>query len=63
MEGRKKVFDIMGEMGLTRAAKARLPLVCDMVGPVWIPGGPIAERAKVTPETHTRLVLRLAANG
>lgn len=62
MEGRKKVFDIMGEMGLTRAAKARLPLVCDMVGPVWIPGGPIADRVKVTAETLARLVLRLAPN-
>ncbi|MCG9894643.1 MAG: tRNA lysidine(34) synthetase TilS [Fimbriimonadaceae bacterium] len=31
---------------LTPAARARLPLVCDLVGPVWLPGSAPADRAR-----------------
>jgi tRNA(Ile)-lysidine synthase len=56
--GTKKVAEVLAEMGLTEAARRRLPIVCDLVGPVWIPGGCIAERAKVTPETEGCIRLR-----
>jgi tRNA(Ile)-lysidine synthase len=58
MSGAKKIFDIMGEMKLTQAAKARLPIVCDMAGPIWIPGGPIADRVKITNNTGRRLGIK-----
>lgn len=57
MEGTKLVSDILCEMKLTRAAKARLPIICDFVGPLWVPGGPIAERAKVTGQSESLIVL------
>jgi tRNA(Ile)-lysidine synthase len=60
MTGTRKVADILSEMGLTKAARRRLPIICDFVGPIWIPGGPLADRVKVTAETHDQLILRLA---
>lgn len=59
LSGTKLLSDIFREMGLTRHARRRLPIVCDLVGPVWIPGGPIAERVKIRSETRTVLALRL----
>ena len=47
LDGRKKLAELFGELGLTQAARRRLPIVCDEVGPVWIPGGCIADRVKV----------------
>lgn len=57
MTGSKKVSDILSEMKLTSTAKAVLPIVCDMVGIVWIPNGPIADRVKI--QDGTRRALRL----
>lgn len=51
----KLVSDLLQEKHLSALAKRRLPIVCDLVGPVWIPGVAIAERAKVVQET-TQLV-------
>ena len=56
--GTKEVRGVLSDMGLTDTAKKRLPIVCDLVGPVWIPGGCIAERAKVTPASRECLRLR-----
>lgn len=53
----KLISDMIQEKHLTGLARRRLPLVCDMVGPVWIPGVAIAERAKVVESTSR--VLRL----
>jgi tRNA(Ile)-lysidine synthase len=52
LNGTKRVSDVLSEMGVTEAARKRLPLVCDLLGPIWVPGGPIAERVKVTPDTR-----------
>lgn len=57
MEGRKLVSDVLQEMRLTRSARVRLPILCDLVGPFWIPGGPIADRVKVNSRTETALEL------
>ena len=52
----RKLGDIFGEAGLTGAARRRLPVVCDLVGPVWAPGVALAGRVAKSPET--RAVLR-----
>jgi tRNA(Ile)-lysidine synthase len=43
---RRKVSDLAAEAGLSKAVRNRLPLVCDLAGPVWIPGVCLAERAR-----------------
>lgn len=53
MEGTKLISDIFQEMGLTAAARRRLPVVCDLIGPVWVPGGPLATRVAIL-ESSTR---------
>ncbi|MCH8978546.1 MAG: tRNA lysidine(34) synthetase TilS [Armatimonadetes bacterium] len=60
LSGTKKLGDLLGEIGLTQAARARLPVVCDSEGPIWVPGGCIAERVKVTDGTAKCLRLRFA---
>lgn len=45
-DGTRKLSDLLGEAGLTPAARARLPIVCDMVGPLWAPGVCLDERAR-----------------
>jgi tRNA(Ile)-lysidine synthase len=47
-DGRRKLSDLLAEAGLTRAARARLPIVCDLVGPVWAPG--VCVDGRVAPE-------------
>ncbi|RYG23508.1 tRNA lysidine(34) synthetase TilS [bacterium] len=44
--GTRKLSDLLSEAGLTPAARARLPIVCDMVGPLWAPGVCLDERAR-----------------
>lgn len=61
--GTKLISDILQEMKLSRAARARLPIICDMVGPVWIPFGPIAERVKVEADTKRQVILNLSQSG
>ncbi len=43
--GRRKLADLLREAGLTRAARRKLPIVCDKIGPVWAPGVCLDERA------------------
>jgi tRNA(Ile)-lysidine synthase len=57
-EGTKDLADILSEAGLTRAARSRLPIVCDMVGPVWAPGQVLADRVKIEADTRNALLLR-----
>ncbi len=44
--GERKVSDLLGEAKLSRLARKRLPLICDLVGPLWIPGVALAERCR-----------------
>lgn len=46
--GTRKLSDLLAEAGLTPAARARLPVVCDLVGPLWAPGVCLDERARPT---------------
>lgn len=43
---------------VTGSMKARLPIVCDMAGPVWVPSVCLAERVKVREGTSRRLALQ-----
>ena len=61
LEGTKKVSDLVSEVGLTLAARRRLPMICDGVGPVWVPGAALSERVKVTAETRRPMRLTLAS--
>lgn len=42
--GMRKVSDLLGESKLTALARKRLPIICDIVGPIWIPGVCVSER-------------------
>ena len=57
MSGSKPVTQIMAQAKLTDLARARLPVVCDMVGPVWVPGCRLAERVKIADTTVRALRL------
>ncbi|MBS1712962.1 MAG: tRNA lysidine(34) synthetase TilS [Armatimonadetes bacterium] len=60
MSGSKKLSDLFQESRLTQAARSRLPIVCDMAGPVWVPGLALAERVKITENSRQGLLFRLA---
>jgi tRNA(Ile)-lysidine synthase len=57
-EGHRKLSDLLSEAGLTPAARARLPIVCDMIGPLWAPGVCLHDRVKPGPKTVNVLTLR-----
>ena len=59
--GTRKLSDLLSEGGLTSAARARLPIVCDLVGPIWAPGVCLDERAR--PKGGAAVALRLEAMG
>lgn len=44
-EGSRKLTDLIAEAKLTQAARKRIPVICDMIGPVWIPGVCLMDRA------------------
>lgn len=52
-EGHRKVSDLLSEAGLTSAARRRLPMICDILGVVWVPGVSVSNRASWQP-TSTR---------
>lgn len=57
--GTRGLSDLLAEAGLTPAARARLPIVCDLVGPLWAPGVCLDERAR--PQGGAAVGLRLEA--
>lgn len=61
LNGTKKVADIFREMGLTRAARTVLPLMCDLGGILWLPGGPVSERCKVGVQSSKIWAVRFRA--
>jgi tRNA(Ile)-lysidine synthase len=56
--GRRKLADLLSEARLTQAARRRLPIVCDLVGPVWAPGVCLDERAAPSKEGSRAILLR-----
>jgi tRNA(Ile)-lysidine synthase len=55
---RRKLADLLSEARLTPAARARLPVVCDLIGPVWAPGICLDERIRSSKDTRRALILR-----
>jgi tRNA(Ile)-lysidine synthase len=56
--GHRKLADLMSESRLTLAARTRIPVVCDMIGPVWVPGIVLDERAAAKPGEESWLQVR-----
>lgn len=54
----RSINSLLASSKLTSAAKSRLPIICDMVGPVWIPGIRLAERVRITGQTQRAVRLR-----
>ncbi len=57
-EGHRKLSDLMSEARLTQAARQRLPIVCDLIGPIWAPGVCFDERVRLTERTNRILQLQ-----
>lgn len=57
-DGRRKVADLLSEAGLTIAARKRIPIVCDLVGPIWIPGICLDERVRKDSESTMVYAIR-----
>ena len=58
----KKLSDIFIDRKIPRAARGRLPLLCDAAGILWVPGYTIAARAQLTPNTQRVLHITLYRN-
>ncbi|RYG30796.1 hypothetical protein EON81_24230, partial [bacterium] len=59
-DGTRKLADLLSEAGLTASARRRLPIVCDIVGPIWVPGIALSERVAKDERTDAVWRLRLA---
>ncbi len=57
-KGRRKLSDLLSEAKLTQAARSRLPVVCDMIGPLWAPGVCLDERARPASASVPVVVLK-----
>ncbi|MDX2066600.1 MAG: tRNA lysidine(34) synthetase TilS [Fimbriimonadaceae bacterium] len=60
-EGHRKLSDLFGEAGLTETLRSRLPVLCDLIGPVWVPGVTYSHRVRPdagVPEAGLRLRIR-----
>lgn len=65
-DGTRKLSDLLSEAKLTKAARARLPIVCDLVGPIWAPGICVDSRVAADSGSERTVILcfasRLAAS-
>ncbi len=57
-EGSRKLSDLLGEAKLTAAARARLPILCDLLGPIWAPGICLDNRMKASNGGQETLIVR-----
>ena len=56
-EGTRKLSDLLSESHLTPAARTRLPIICDFVGPIWAPGVCLSNKIRKEETTSRVLVL------
>ena len=56
--GHRKLSDLLSEAKLTHACRARLPVICDLVGPVWAPGVCLDERVRAEVNLSSALFVR-----
>ena len=59
-DGHRKVSDLMSDRKLSRAARQRLPIICDMLGPLWLPGVCLDQRAAADPGEGNVIRLRFS---
>lgn len=57
-DGSRKLADLLSEAKLTQAARSRLPIVCDMLGPIWAPGVCLDNRMKLDAAQERGILLR-----
>lgn len=57
-EGTRKLSDLLSEAHLTSAARRRLPIICDILGVVWVPGVCVSNRAAWQSNSSRGLRLR-----
>ncbi len=56
-DGTRKLSDLLSEAKLTAAARSRLPIVCDLAGPIWAPGVCLDNRMKLSgPDIRTIVI-------
>jgi tRNA(Ile)-lysidine synthase len=60
-EKERKVSDLFSEAKLTLAARRRMPIICDILGPVWIPGVCLSERIRVSEEGVRAISLKFTS--
>lgn len=58
MDGTKLLSDLYQEMRWTQLARRRIPVLCDLVGPIWIPGSTLSHRVRLDEESKGALNLR-----
>lgn len=58
--GTRKLADLMSEEKLTLLARRRMPIICDIIGPIWAPGVALDERVRVSPGSSRALQLVFA---
>lgn len=57
----RKLSDLLAEAGLTVSARKRLPIVCDLVGPIWAPGVCLDDRVAPREPGSEAVTLRISA--
>lgn len=60
-KGHRLISDLLSEARLTLLARHRIPIICDMVGPIWIPGVCTDDRVRKISERETVLTIRFEA--
>jgi tRNA(Ile)-lysidine synthase len=56
-DGHRKLATLLSDAKLTKAARARLPIVCDLLGPIWAPGVCLDARAAANVDAKQVLAL------
>lgn len=54
----KKLLELMRDAQLTVTARRRIPVICDQIGPVWVPGVAAAGRVILEEGSENSLTLR-----
>jgi tRNA(Ile)-lysidine synthase len=56
--GHRKLSALLSDAKLSKAARGRLPIICDMIGPIWAPGVCLDARVAADTATGNVVVLR-----
>lgn len=56
--GKRRIKDLFSDQKLSKSTRRLLPIVCDFVGPVWVPGIRVSSRVQADPGCEAPLTLR-----